>query len=87
MTNEQIDTFLTEETRSKLININFKSRNTIQGIFLAANDYEDLKSKNLWRIVTSARLEDYRKTNNLSVSRIYNGSDFTKLKICTSELV
>ncbi len=81
MTNEQIDNFLTEETLTKVVNVNFKSRNSIQGIFLAGNDFEDLKSKNLWRIIPIARIEDYKKTNNLGLSRIYNGSDFTKLKV------
>lgn len=81
MTNEQIDNFLTKETLAKVINVNFKSRNAIQGVFLAGNDFEDLKSKNLWRIIPVARIEDYKKTNNLGLSRIYNGSDFTKLKV------
>lgn len=80
MTNNQIEQFLTIETRSKVININFKTRNAIRGMFLAVNDYDDLKSKNLWRIITEARLEDWKKTKDTSLSRIYSGSDFTKLK-------
>jgi len=80
MTNEQIDHFLTTETLTKVININFKTRNSIRGLFLNVSDFEDLKSKNLWRVITEARIEDWRKTKDMGLSRIYSGSDFTKLK-------
>ena len=33
------------------VKIEFKKRNTILGIFVQSPDYEDLKSKNFWRIV------------------------------------
>ena len=81
MTNEQIENFLTPETFSKVVNINFKTRNAIQGIFLNATDFEDLKSKNLWRIITQSRIEEWKRTKNNGLSRIYSGSDFTKLKL------
>ncbi len=80
MTNEQIETFLTPETLPKVININFKARNSIRGVFLTVNDFEDLKAKNLWRVLSESKLEEWKKTKNLGLARIYNGSDFTKLK-------
>lgn len=80
MTNEQIDLFLTSETLPKVININFRNRNAIRGIFLTTNDFEDLKSKNLWRILSETKIEEWQKTKDVGLARIYNGSDFTKLK-------
>ncbi|TKK66662.1 short-chain dehydrogenase [Ilyomonas limi] len=80
MTNEQIEQFLTSKTLSKVIDINFKKRNAIRGMFVNTSDFEDLKSKNLWRIITEARIEDWKKTKDMGLSRIYNGSDFTRLK-------
>ena len=80
MTNEQIDLFLTSETLPKVININFRNRNSIRGIFLTTNDFEDLKSKNLWRILSETKIEEWKKTKDVGLARIYNGSDFTKLK-------
>ncbi len=81
MTNEQIENFLTPETFTKVVNINFRTRNSIQGMFLNANDFEDLKSKNLWRVITQSRMEEWNRTKNNALSRIYSGSDFTKLKV------
>ena len=80
MTNSQIEQFLTSKTSSKVIDINFKKRNTIRGIFISLNDFEDLKSKNLWRVITESKINDWKKTKDSGLSRIYNGSDFTRLK-------
>jgi len=84
MTNDQIAQFLslkTTSTTSKVIDIRFKKRQAIRGIFVHMNDFEDLKSKNLWRIITEAHIEDWKKTKDMGLSRIYNGSDFTKLQV------
>lgn len=80
MTNDQIEQFLTAKTLSKIIDINFKKRTAIRGIFVNTSDFEDLKSKNLWRIITESKIEDWNKTKDMGLSRIYSGSDFTKLK-------
>ncbi len=80
MTNNQIEQFLSSEKQLKVININFRNRTPIRGMFVNTNDFEDLRSKNLWRIITEARIEDWKKTKDMGLSRIYNGSDFTKLK-------
>jgi hypothetical protein len=80
MTNDQIAQFLNAEKQPKIININFKKRNSIRGMFVHTVDFEDLKSKNLWRIITESRIEDWKKTKDMGLSRIYSGSDFTKLK-------
>ncbi len=80
MTNNQIEQFLSSAKQPKLVNINFKKRNAIRGIFVNTSDFEDLKSKNLWRVITEAKLEDWKKTKDMGLSRIYSGSDFTRLK-------
>ena len=81
MTNQQIEDFLTPEILPKVINISFKVRNNVKGMFLTTGDFEDLKTKNLWRIIPEGRLEEWNKTRNMSLARIYNGSEFTKLKV------
>jgi hypothetical protein len=80
MTNDQIEQFLTSKTSTKVVDINFKKRNAIRGIFVNMSDFEDLKSKNLWRIITEARIEDWKRTKDMTLSRIYSGSEFTRLK-------
>jgi len=80
MTNDQIERFLVSLNQSRVIDIKFKKRPAIRGIFLNTNDFEHLKSKNLWRIITEGQLESWKKTQDMGLSRIYNGSDFTKLQ-------
>ena len=80
MTSEQIDKFLESKSIAKQpIKIDFKTRNSITGIFLRTNDYAEMKSKNFWRVVTEAHFTEWKQTNNNSLARIFNGSEFTKL--------
>jgi hypothetical protein len=81
MTNEQIEKFLVSHLTAddQPVKIFFKTRNTVEGIFVRANDYSELKSKNFWRIVTSMNLENYRKSKDISHARMFNGAEFTKL--------
>ena len=44
------------------INIHFKERSTVTGVFIRTPDYGELKLKNLWRIVSHAKIEEWRKT-------------------------
>jgi len=80
MTNDQIAQFLISLNQSKIIDIKFKKRPPIRGIFVNMNDFEHLKSKNLWRIITEDHIDSWNRTKNMGLSRIFNGSDFTKLK-------
>jgi hypothetical protein len=50
-----------------------------EGVFINASDYSELKKKNFWRIVAAHRKEEYRKSKDINLSRIFNGSEFTKL--------
>jgi len=68
-----------KDNSEKTLNIHFKQRNTIKGLFIKVNDYKDLKSKNLWRIVTNANIEQWKKTKDINLARIFNGIEFTRL--------
>jgi hypothetical protein len=77
MTNEAIVKHVNNS--EKLLNIHFKQRNTITGLFIRTNDFEDLRSKNLWRIVTKTHVEEWKRTRDINLCRIFNGSEFTRL--------
>jgi len=80
MTNEAIIKFIeTKNHAEKALNIHFKQRSTITGLFIQGNDYQELRSKNFWRIVTSTNFEQWRKTKDMSLARIFNGMEFTRL--------
>ena len=81
MTVEQIETFLAKETipQGKVIRFEMKKRNPVRGIIVQGRDYNELKTKNFWRIVASTRIEEYQKSKDINLSRIFNGSEFTKL--------
>jgi hypothetical protein len=80
MTSEAIQKQLeTKVSGEKLVNIHFKQRNMVTGLFIRENDFSSLQSKNLWRIVTTLHIDEWRKTKNISLCRIFNGTDFTKL--------
>ena len=80
MTAEMIEKFLdSKNIDGKPINIHFKERSTIAGIFIKGRDYEEMKSKNFWRIVNANVAADWDKTKDMSLSRLYNGLSFTKL--------
>lgn len=80
MTNEQVEKFLeTQPEKPVPVMISFKSRNSFSGLFIKTNDFAELKTKNFWRIVPEANIENYNNTSDNSLARIYNGSEFTRL--------
>lgn len=80
MTSEAISKQVETEDNSEItLNIHFKQRSTIRGLFIKGNDYKDLRSKNLWRIVTNANIELWKKTKDANLARIFNGIEFTRL--------
>jgi len=83
MTIEQIERFLTgKPTNSNHCSrISFKTRSTFEGMFIQATDYSELKQKNFWRIVAVSRIEEYLQSKDINLSRIFNGSEFTKLAL------
>ncbi|MBK5271793.1 MAG: short-chain dehydrogenase [Bacteroidia bacterium] len=80
MTNEAIIKFIETKNHSdKSVLIHFKQRSTITGLFIKGNDYDELRSKNFWRIVTNANIEVWKKTKDMSLARIFNGMEFTRI--------
>ena len=80
MTSEMIEKFVEGKSRKDAaVNIHFKERSTITGLFIRTADYGELKTKNLWRIVSNGKIEEWNKTKNLDLARIFNGLSFTRL--------
>ena len=81
MTIEQIEHFMRadKDDSGRSMKIFFKTRNTVEGIFIKAPDFLELKKRNFWRVVTAKRMEDYRQSKDISHSRIFNGNEFTRL--------
>ena len=80
---EEIEKFLDTKitTENKYIKIDFKKRDTIYGLFVKDRDYNDLKSKNFWRIVTRTNFNEWKKSKNNNLAKIFSGSDFSKLTL------
>jgi hypothetical protein len=82
MTNEQIDKFLSSDIKANsVVRISFKTRNSILGIFIDTPDFNELKSKNFWRIVSEANIEQWKKSHDFNLCRMINGAEFTKLSV------
>ena len=80
MTSDLIEQFIeTAKRRNQPVNIHFKTRNTITGLFIHGGDFNELKGKNFWRIVPVSRLEEWKSTNDMSLCRLFNGTEFTRL--------
>jgi hypothetical protein len=80
MTNDVITKFLEPEHLAKhTVKIDFKTRGTILGIFIRMPDYDELKSKNFWRIVTETNIKQWKDTQDASLARIFNGAEMTRL--------
>jgi len=77
MTIEQIERFIgTDADRSSRIVL--KAR-IVEGVFIKAPDFLELKKKNFWRIVTASKMEEYTQSKDLNLSRIFNGQEIIKL--------
>lgn len=61
------------------IDIHFKGRSSVTGLFIRAHDYDELKSKNFWRVVQASQMQKWKETNDINVARIFNGASFTSL--------
>ena len=80
MTNQQIDSFLQRnQFGDNPVKISFKTRAGFTGIFVKGGDYEELKSKNFWRIVNEGNVKNYMNSKDVSLSRIFHGAEITKL--------
>ena len=77
MTIEQIERFIGSEPDC-FSKISLKAR-IVEGIFIKAPDFLELKKKNFWRIVSVNRLQEYQQSKDINLSRIFNGQEFVKL--------
>jgi hypothetical protein len=87
MNTEEIQKFIETKTsaENKYVKIDFKKRDSIYGLFLIDADYNDLKSKNFWRIVTRKHFDEFNKSKNPALAKIFNGSEFSKLSLLTDD--
>lgn len=78
---EAIENFFAKKAsfNEDYVKISFRQRDAIYGLFLKDNDYCYLKSKNLWRIVPQSRVEAFKNSGDVSLARIFNGVDFSRL--------
>ncbi len=63
------------------VQISFKTRSAIRGIFIQTPDYHELSRKNLWRIVTETHVDSYKQTKNENLASIFNCNEFTRLEL------
>ena len=80
MTPEMIEKFVNPKIKKGVtVNIHFKDRSPVSGFFIQGEDYEELKSKNFWRIVNSQKFEQWKESKDNSLARLFNGAAFTRL--------
>ena len=87
MNTEEIQKFIESKTtpQNNYVKIDFKKREPIYGLFVVDADYQDLKSKNFWRIVTRKHFDEYSKSKNINLAKIFNGAEFSKLSLLTDD--
>ena len=87
MTVEQIEQFLDKESvpQGKIIRFEMKKRNPVRGLIVKGKDYQELKVKNFWRIVTQTHLLEYNKTKNINLAKIFSGTEFAKLSLVSNK--
>ncbi|MBL7731684.1 MAG: short-chain dehydrogenase [Chitinophagaceae bacterium] len=82
MRTEEIEKALSKRKQpSSPVQIRFKTRPALKGLFLHTKDYEELSQKNLWRIVSEMNIDIYRQSGDENLARIFNGTEFTKLEM------
>jgi len=83
MTNDQIEKFLEPSAiTQKSVKIDFKTRQSMVGLFIKTPDYSELKSKNFWRIVTGGtNITQYKSSPDNNLAKIFNGAEITRLTL------
>ena len=80
MTPDLIEKFVSTKIKKGVtVNIHFKDRQTVSGLFIHTPDYEELKSKNFWRIVNRQNFEQWNQSKDINLARLFNGATFTRL--------
>jgi hypothetical protein len=78
---EDIEKFLikNEKQENAYVKISFRKRNAVYGLFVKDKDYSHLKSKNFWRIVTKTHFDEFSESQDISLAKIFNGAEFSRL--------
>jgi hypothetical protein len=87
---EEIQKFLDKKTtdNNEYVKISFKKRDSIYGLFIKDNkDYSELKSKNFWRIVPQSQFSAYQQSKNVNLTKLFSGSEFSKLSVNKEVLI
>lgn len=61
------------------VRIKFKQRDSVRGLFVKHHDYQYLKEKNFWRIVSETKMASYKLTQDINLTKLFNGAEFSKL--------
>lgn len=69
------------ENKGKEIRVDFRKRPAISGLFVESSDFADLQSKNFWRIVTRKNIEEWKKSGDIDLAKIFNGTEFQRLRL------
>lgn len=65
---------------NEYVKIAFKKRSPVYGFFLKnQRDFNELKEKNFWRIVLKSDFEEYKKSKNPNLARLFSGKEFSSL--------
>lgn len=82
MTADRIEKLLEKADPLKtIVRISFKDRAAVHGRFIQTSDYKELSRKNLWRVVNEINIDSYDQSKNENLTRIFNGTAFTKLEL------
>lgn len=77
---ELIERFVEDGKRTNQpVNVHFRNRATITGVFIVGHDYSEMKKKNFWRIVPKSKLAEWSHSKDASLSRLFNGNEFSRL--------
>jgi hypothetical protein len=79
---EAICKFINERVApgNEYVKIAFKKRNPVYGFFLKNHrDFTELKEKNFWRIVLKSNFEEYKKSKDPNLARLFSGKEFSSL--------
>ena len=82
MDNELSTQFLEPTHLAKTpVKIEFKKRNSIVGIFVESPGYDELKSKNFWRIVSETNITEWKQSQDNKLAKIFSGAEFNRISL------
>lgn len=82
MTQEAIEKIVeNRNTKDSVVQIHFKKRTFLNGVFVKGYDYDEMKAKNFWRIVEDSNIESYEQSKSILLTRLFNGLSFSKITL------